>query len=470
MNPTDLTQMNWIAANADWFYLVGAVLFILTLRGLSSPKTAIRGNRFGMAAMAIAVITTFFLAEGPVLWLIIGAMILGALVGMWKAKTVAMTEMPETVALMHSFVGLSAVAIAIATVLNTTHEHSTIARVELFIGCFIGAITFSASVFAFGKLGAKKWAKTVGGAWVKPVQLILFVAMLAFGGIYFVTESMPAFYAMTALAVVFGWMWIAPIGGGDMPVVVSLLNSFSGWAAAGIGFTLGNSMLIIAGSLVGSSGAILSYIMCKAMNRSLLNVLFGGMGTAAAATGGDDGAPKTYKSGSAEDAGFLMSNASDVIIVPGYGMAQGRAQNAVKELYELLKEEGVNVRFAIHPVAGRMPGHMNVLLAEADVPYDDILEMDEINSDFPSTDVVLVIGANDVVNPSAKDDPSSPIFGMPILEASKAQTVMVIKRSMSTGYAGLDNPLFYLDKTMMIFGDAKKMVEEMVRTINGGGH
>lgn len=470
MNPTDLTQMNWIAANADWFYLVGAVLFILTLRGLSSPKTAIRGNRFGMAAMAIAVITTFFLAEGPVLWLIIGAMILGALVGMWKAKTVAMTEMPETVALMHSFVGLSAVAIAIATVLNTTHEHSTIARVELFIGCFIGAITFSASVFAFGKLGSKKWAKTVGGAWVKPVQLILFVAMLAFGGIYFVTESMPAFYAMTALAIVFGWMWIAPIGGGDMPVVVSLLNSFSGWAAAGIGFTLGNSMLIIAGSLVGSSGAILSYIMCKAMNRSLLNVLFGGMGTAAAATGGDDGAPKTYKSGSAEDAGFLMSNASDVIIVPGYGMAQGRAQNAVKELYELLKEEGVNVRFAIHPVAGRMPGHMNVLLAEADVPYDDILEMDEINSDFPSTDVVLVIGANDVVNPSAKDDPSSPIFGMPILEASKAQTVMVIKRSMSTGYAGLDNPLFYLDKTMMIFGDAKKMVEEMVRTINGGGH
>ena len=470
MNPTDLTQMNWIAANADWFYLVGAVLFILTLRGLSSPKTAIRGNRFGMAAMAIAVITTFFLAEGPVLWLIIGAMILGALVGMWKAKTVAMTEMPETVALMHSFVGLSAVAIAIATVLNTTHEHSTIARVELFIGCFIGAITFSASVFAFGKLGAKKWAKTVGGAWVKPVQLILFVAMLAFGGIYFVTESMPAFYAMTALAIVFGWMWIAPIGGGDMPVVVSLLNSFSGWAAAGIGFTLGNSMLIIAGSLVGSSGAILSYIMCKAMNRSLLNVLFGGMGTAAAATGADDGAPKNYKAGSAEDAGFLMSNASSVVIVPGYGMAQGRAQNAVKELYELLKEEGVNVRFAIHPVAGRMPGHMNVLLAEADVPYDDILEMDEINSDFASTDVVLVIGANDVVNPSAKDDPSSPIFGMPILEVSKAQTVMVIKRSMSTGYAGLDNSLFYMDKTMMIFGDAKKMVEEMVRSINGGGH
>ncbi|MGO1475271.1 MAG: NAD(P)(+) transhydrogenase (Re/Si-specific) subunit beta, partial [Psychrobacter sp.] len=371
------------------------------------------------------------------------------------------------VALMHSFVGLAAVAIALATVLHTEQQHGTVARVELFIGCFIGAITFSASVFAFGKLAAKSWAKTLVGGWVKPVQAILFIAMIGFGGVYFVTDSLPAFYAMAVIAVIFGWMWIAPIGGGDMPVVVSLLNSFSGWAAAGIGFTLGNSMLIIAGSLVGSSGAILSYIMCKAMNRSLLNVLFGGMGTSAVAAGADDGAPKNYKAGSAEDAGFLMSNASNVVIVPGYGMAQGRAQNAVKELYELLKEEGVNVRFAIHPVAGRMPGHMNVLLAEADVPYDDILEMDEINSDFASTDVVLVIGANDVVNPSAKDDPSSPIFGMPILEASKAQTVMVIKRSMNTGYAGLDNSLFYMDKTMMIFGDAKKMVEEMVRSING---
>jgi NAD(P) transhydrogenase subunit beta len=423
-----------------------------------------------MVAMAIAVITTFFLAEGPIMWMIIGAMVLGAAVGIWKSKTVAMTQMPETVALMHSLVGLAAVAIALATVLHSDQEYNTVTRLELFIGCFIGAITFSASVFAFGKLAAKSWAKTVNGGWVKPVQALLFIAMLGFGAVYFITDSLTAFYVMTVLAIAFGWMWIAPIGGGDMPVVVSLLNSFSGWAAAGIGFTLGNSMLIIAGSLVGSSGAILSYIMCKAMNRSLINVLFGGMGSAAVAGGADDGAPKNYKSGSAEDAGFLMSNASDVIIVPGYGMAQGRAQNAVKELYELLKEEGVNVRFAIHPVAGRMPGHMNVLLAEADVPYDDILEMDEINSDFPSTDVVLVIGANDVVNPSAKDDPTSPIFGMPILEVTKAQTVMVIKRSMSTGYAGLDNSLFYMDKTMMIFGDAKKMVEEMVRSINGGGH
>ena len=463
-------NMNWVAAHADWFYLVGAVLFILTLRGLSSPKTAIRGNRFGMIAMAIAIGTTFFLAPSPVFVLIIGAMILGAIVGTWKARTVAMTQMPETVALMHSLVGLSAVAIALASVLHTGVQHDTVGRFELFVGCFIGAITFSASMFAFGKLAAKPWAKTLKGGWVKPVQAILFIAMLVCGVLYFTTESMTAFYAMTALAVVFGWMWIAPIGGGDMPVVVSLLNSFSGWAAAGIGFTLGNSMLIIAGSLVGSSGAILSYIMCKAMNRSLLNVLFGGITSATSAASEDDNTPKTYRTGSPEDAAFMMENSSSVVIVPGYGMAQGRAQNAVKELYEMLKEEGVNVRFAIHPVAGRMPGHMNVLLAEADVPYEDILEMDEINSDFAGTDVVLVIGANDVVNPAAKDDPNSPIFGMPILEAAKAQTVMVIKRSMSTGYAGLDNSLFYLDKTMMIFGDAKKVVEDMIRHLNGTGH
>lgn len=462
-------NLNWVAQHADWFYLIGTVLFILTLRGLSSPKTAIRGNRFGMIAMAIAIITTFFLAPSPVLPLIIGAMILGAVVGTWKARTVAMTQMPETVALMHSLVGLSAVAIALASVLHTAVEHDTVGRFELFVGCFIGAITFSASMFAFGKLAAKKWAKTLKGGWVKPVQALLFIAMIACSVMYFTTQSMVAFYAMTALAIVFGWMWIAPIGGGDMPVVVSLLNSFSGWAAAGIGFTLGNSMLIIAGSLVGSSGAILSYIMCKAMNRSLLNVLFGGITTTSGAAA-EDNSNKTYKTGSPEDAAFMMEHASSVVIVPGYGMAQGRAQNAVKELYAMLKEEGVNVRFAIHPVAGRMPGHMNVLLAEADVPYEDILEMDEINSDFAGTDVVLIIGANDVVNPAAKDDPNSPIFGMPILEVAKAQSVMVIKRSMSSGYAGLDNSLFYMDKTMMIFGDAKKVVEDMIRHLNGTGH
>ena len=455
---------------ANILYLVAGVLFILSLRGLSHPTTSQQGNRFGMIAMAIAIITTFFLAPSPVLPLIIGAMVLGAVVGTFKARTVAMTQMPETVALMHSLVGLSAVAIALASVLHTGVEHDTVGRFELFVGCFIGAITFSASMFAFGKLGAKKWAKTLKGGWVKPVQALLFLAMIACGVLYFTTQSITAFYAMIVLAIIFGWMWIAPIGGGDMPVVVSLLNSFSGWAAAGIGFTLGNIMLIIAGSLVGSSGAILSYIMCKAMNRSIINVLFGGITTSNGSATEEDTTAKTYRTGSPEDAAFMMENSSSVVIVPGYGMAQGRAQNAVKELYAMLKDAGVNVRFAIHPVAGRMPGHMNVLLAEADVPYDDILEMDEINSDFAGTDVVLIIGANDVVNPAAKDDPNSPIFGMPILEASRAQSIMVIKRSMSAGYAGLDNSLFYMDKTMMIFGDAKKVVEDMIRHLNGSGH
>ncbi len=463
--------MQGFAQYADWFYLVGAILFILTLRGLSGPKTAIMGNRYGMMGMALAVLTTFFVAPSPVLGLIIGAMVAGAAIGIYRARTVPMTQMPETVAMMHSLVGLAAVAIAIAAVLHTGVKHDGIHRFELFVGCFVGAITFTASVFAYGKLAAKKWAKTVKGSWVKPTQAALFIAMLGFGTNYFVSEDLTAFYLMTAFALAFGYIWIAPIGGGDMPVVVSLLNSFSGWAAAGIGFTLNNSMLIIAGSLVGSSGAILSYVMCKAMNRSLMNVLFGGFGaTATDAADSGEVKQKNYKSGSPEDAGFLMSNASSVIIVPGYGMAQGRAQNAVKELYNTLKAEGVNIRFAIHPVAGRMPGHMNVLLAEADVPYEDILEMDEINSDFAGTDVVLIIGANDVVNPAAKDDKSSPIYGMPILEAYKAQTVMVIKRSMSTGYAGLDNDLFYMDKTMMVFGDAKKVVEDMTKAINGTGH
>ena len=480
--------MEFIRDNADWFYLIGAVLFIMTLRGLSGPKTAIAGNRYGMIAMAIAVLTTFFVAENPVIWMIVGAMAAGAVVGIARAKTVPMTQMPETVALMHSLVGLAAVLIAIAAILHNNklleigaealtannisfHAMSKVHLFELFVGCFVGAITFTASVFAYGKLAAKKWAKTISGGWVKPVQALIFIAMLATGAHFFLTGNMTSFWAMTGLALVFGWVWIAPVGGGDMPVVVSLLNSFSGWAAAGIGFTLENNMLIVAGSLVGSSGAILSYIMCKAMNRSIINVLFGGtMGAAVAPVTGGAQVQRNHRSGSADDAGFLMSNADSVVIVPGYGMAQGRAQNAVKELANTLKEQGVTVRFAIHPVAGRMPGHMNVLLAEADVPYEDILEMDEINSDFPATDVVLVIGANDVVNPAAKDDPTSPIYGMPILEAHKARTIMVIKRSMATGYAGLDNDLFYNDKTMMIFGDAKKVVEDMSKAINGSGH
>lgn len=462
--------MQSFAQYADWAYLIGAVLFILTLRGLSGPKTAIMGNRYGMTGMALAVLTTFFVAPNPVLGLIIGAMVAGGAIGIYRARTVPMTQMPETVAMMHSAVGLSAVCIAVAAVLHTGVHHDGIHRFELFIGCFVGAITFTASVFAYGKLAAKKWAKTIKGTWVKPVQAGLFLGMLFFGVGYFTTESLFDFYAMTAFALAFGYIWIAPIGGGDMPVVVSLLNSFSGWAAAGIGFTLNNPMLIIAGSLVGSSGAILSYVMCKAMNRSLLNVLFGGFGATAAVEEEGDKKEKNYRSGSAEDAAFLMSNADSVVIVPGYGLAQARAQNAVKELATVLKEKGVTVRYAIHPVAGRMPGHMNVLLAEADVPYDDVKEMDEINSDFPSTDVVLVIGANDVVNPAAKDNAASPIYGMPIIEAHRARTVMVIKRSMATGYAGLDNDLFYLDKTMMIFGDAKKVLEEMVKGVTGAGH
>ncbi len=462
--------MNNLAQYADWAYLIGAILFILTLRGLSSPATAIMGNRYGMMGMALAVVATFFVAPNPNVAMIIAAMIGGAAIGIYRARTVPMTQMPETVAMMHSLVGLAAVLIAIAAVLHAGQHHDAVHRFELFVGCFIGAITFSASVFAFGKLAAKSWAKTIGGSWVKVVQAALALLMIAAGVHYFMTENMTSFWVMTGTAVVLGYFWIAPIGGGDMPVVVSLLNSFSGWAAAGIGFTLNNSMLIIAGSLVGSSGAILSYVMCKAMNRSLFNVLFGGFGAAAAGAAAGDGKEKTHRSGSPDDAAFLMGNADSVVIVPGYGLAQARAQNAVKELANALKEKGVKVRYAIHPVAGRMPGHMNVLLAEADVPYEDVCEMDEINSDFPATDVVLVIGANDVVNPAAKTDPSSPIFGMPILEANKARTVMVIKRSMAVGYAGLDNDLFYLDKTMMIFGDAKKVCEDMVKSLTGGGH
>lgn len=463
--------MDNFADYADWIYLLGAVLFVLTLRGLSSPKTAVAGNRYGMFGMALAVIATFFVAPSPALALIFAAMVIGAGFGIYRARTVPMTQMPETVAMMHSLVGMAAVLIAVAAVLNPNQNFTAVFRFELFIGCFVGAITFTASVIAWGKLSAKLAAKPLKGAWVKPTQAILFLAMLGFGADYFITDSLQSFLIMTAIALIFGYFWIAPIGGGDMPVVVSLLNSLSGWAAAGIGFTLSNSMLIIAGALVGSSGAILSYIMCKAMNRSLLNVLFGGFGSSSdTGSNSDEHIEKNYRSGSAEDAAFMMSNASSVVIVPGYGLAQARAQNAVKELTTALKAQGVSVRYAIHPVAGRMPGHMNVLLAEADVPYDDVCEMDEINSDFAATDVVLVIGANDVVNPAAKDDPSSPIYGMPILEANRARTIMVIKRSMSPGYAGLDNSLFYMDKTMMIFGDAKKVLEDMLKAVSGSGH
>lgn len=446
-------------------YLVSAVLFILSLKGLSSPASSRKGNTYGMIGMLIAVATTFMVMEKPVLLLIVGAIAAGAAIGAFKAKTVEMTSMPELVAAMHSLVGLSAVLIAVAAIFHSGMEHTGVQKIELFIGAFIGAITFTASVIAYGKLSGKFGAKAVNFNGQHLLNLVMALAMVGFGGVYFFTDSHAAFLIMVAIALVLGVTLIIPIGGADMPVVVSMLNSYSGWAAAGIGFTLNNPVLIIAGACVGSSGAILSYIMCKAMNRSILSVLLGGFGAEVAAGGGGDSGPKNYKSGSAEDAAFLMANADSVVIVPGYGLAVSRAQHALQEFAELLHEKGVNVRYAIHPVAGRMPGHMNVLLAEAEVPYDQVLEMEEINSDFSNTDVVLVIGANDVVNPAALKDKSSPIYGMPILEAHKARTIIVVKRSMSVGYAGLDNELFYMDKTMMVFGDAKKVVEDLVKGV-----
>ncbi|EEG06756.1 NAD(P)(+) transhydrogenase (Re/Si-specific) subunit beta [Pseudogulbenkiania ferrooxidans] len=446
-------------------YLIAAVLFILALKGLSSPVSALRGNLYGMVGMLIAVVTTFLIMDKPVLALIGAAIAGGAVIGAWRAKTVEMTGMPELVAAMHSLVGLSAVLIAVAAIFHSGVEHTPVQKVELFIGAFIGAITFTASVVAFGKLSGKFGSKAVSFSGQHLLNLILAIAMVGFGIVYFVSDSHAAFLAMVAVALVLGVTLIIPIGGADMPVVVSMLNSYSGWAAAGIGFTLNNPVLIIAGACVGSSGAILSYIMCRAMNRSIVSVLLGGFGAEPAAAAAGASGPKNYKSGSAEDAGFLMSNADSVIIVPGYGLAVSRAQHALQEFAELLHEAGVKVRYAIHPVAGRMPGHMNVLLAEAEVPYEQVQEMEEINSDFANTDVVLVIGANDVVNPAAQKDKASPIYGMPILEAHKARTVVVVKRSMNAGYAGLDNELFYMDKTMMVFGDAKKVVEDLVKSV-----
>ena len=449
-------------------YLAAAVLFIFALKGLSSPVSARRGNMFGMVGMTIAVLTTLTVTHN---WLyIVLAIAAGGAVGAVVARRIQMTAMPELVAAMHSLVGLAAVLIAMAAFNNplaygigaTLHASN---RIELFIGTFVGAITFTGSIIAFGKLSGKLGSKPLRFAGQHWLNLLLGVLMIGFGIAFFFTQSWPPFLIMTAIAMLIGVLLIMPIGGADMPVVISMLNSYSGWAAAGIGFTLNNNMLIIAGSLVGSSGAILSYIMCKAMNRSFFNVILGGFGGEAAAADQGDGEQKTYRSGSADDAAFLMGNADSVIIVPGYGLAVARAQHAINEMSKLLTEKGVKVRYAIHPVAGRMPGHMNVLLAEAEVPYEQVVEMDEINNEFGDTDVVLVIGANDVVNPAAKNDKSSPIYGMPILEAYKARTVLVVKRSMATGYAGLDNDLFYLDKTMMVFGDAKKVVEDIIKAL-----
>ncbi|MBG7190262.1 NAD(P)(+) transhydrogenase (Re/Si-specific) subunit beta [Pseudomonas aeruginosa] len=468
-------------------YLIASVCFIQALKGLSHPTTSRRGNLFGMVGMAIAVATTVGLvfklgaeiATTGVGYIVVGLLV-GGTAGSIMAKRVEMTKMPELVAFMHSMIGLAAVFIAIAAVVEpqslgiVAHLGDTIPtgnRLELFLGAAIGAITFSGSVIAFGKLSGKYTFRLFQGT---PVQfsgqhllnLVLGLATLGLGLVFMFTGNLTAFAVMLALAFVLGVLIIIPIGGADMPVVVSMLNSYSGWAAAGIGFSLNNSMLIIAGSLVGSSGAILSYIMCKAMNRSFFNVILGGFGADADA-GGPAGSKeqRPVKSGSADDASFLLTNADSVIIVPGYGLAVARAQHALMELAEKLTHRWVTVKFAIHPVAGRMPGHMNVLLAEAEVPYEQVFEMEDINSEFGQTDVVLVLGANDVVNPAAKNDPKSPIAGMPILEAYKAKTVIVNKRSMASGYAGLDNELFYLDKTMMVFGDAKKVIEDMVKAV-----
>ncbi len=469
-------------------YLVASVCFIQALKGLSHPTTSRRGNLFGMIGMGLAVLTTVGLifklgselATAGIGYVIVGLLI-GGSVGTIMAKRVEMTKMPELVAFMHSMIGLAAVFIAIAAVVEPQSlgivEQIGYAipvgnRLELFLGAAIGAITFSGSVIAFGKLSGKYKFRLFQGAPVvfkgqHMVNLAVGLAIIGLGLVYTFTGNLTAFAILVALAFVIGVLIIIPIGGADMPVVVSMLNSYSGWAAAGIGFSLNNSMLIIAGSLVGSSGAILSYIMCKAMNRSFFNVILGGFGADADA-GGPAGAQleRNVKSGSADDAAFLLTNADTVIIVPGYGLAVARAQHALMELAEKLMHMGVTVKYAIHPVAGRMPGHMNVLLAEAEVPYEQVFEMEDINSEFGQADVVLVLGANDVVNPAAKTDPKSPIAGMPILEAYKAKTVIVNKRSMASGYAGLDNELFYMDKTMMVFGDAKKVVEDMVKAVD----
>jgi len=456
-------------------YLLAAVLIIFALKGLASPETARRGNAFGMLGLGIAALVTLQMdAVQNYAW-IVAAIAVGGLFGGVVARKVPMTHMPQTVAFMHSLVGLAAVMIAVSAFLdpvaygiaNAEGGLYMASRVELFLGTFIGAITFTASLIAFGKLHGLLSGKPLTFAGQHLLNLLLGLAMLAAGIMFCVTGEALPFMMMLVIAMVLGVTLIVPIGGADMPVIVSMLNSYSGWAAAGIGFTLGNNMLIIAGALVGSSGAILSYIMCKAMNRSLFNVLLGGFGgdTATVSAAGTVG-QRPVHSGAAEDAAFLIKNARSVVIVPGYGLAVARAQHVLKELVEALLAMDVQVKFAIHPVAGRMPGHMNVLLAEADVPYDVVFEMDEINPEFSDTDVVLVIGANDVTNPASKTDPSSPIYGMPILDVSKAEHVVVIKRSLAAGYAGLDNDLFYMDKTMMLFDDAKKACESMLQALD----
>ncbi len=451
-------------------YLVAGSLFIMALRGLSSPASSRKGNLYGMVGMAFAILTTLAVAmpNSPLAWvLIIGGIAIGGGIGAYLARTIAMTAMPQLVAAFHSLVGLAAVCVAAAAFyapdafgIATHGLILTESRIEMSLGAAIGALTFTGSIIAFLKLDGRMSGAPIMLPTRHLINIALALAMLACIVLFYMSPAAIWFWLIILIAFALGLLLIIPIGGADMPVVVSMLNSYSGWAAAGIGFTLANTALIITGALVGSSGAILSYIMCKGMNRSFISVILGGFGGENAGPSAK-GETKPVKQGSAEDAAFMMKNAASVIIVPGYGMAVAQAQHALREMADHLKASGVSVKYAIHPVAGRMPGHMNVLLAEANVPYDEVFELEDINSEFAQTDIAFVIGANDVTNPSAKDDKTSPIYGMPVLEVWKAKTVMFIKRGMASGYAGVDNPLFWRDNTLMLFGDAKKMTEEI---------
>ena len=464
-----------MSSTALILYLVASVLFILALRGLSSPESARRGNMYGMIGMAIAVITTLgHPAIDSYGWIFI-AIAMGGVIGTYIAKNIKMTQMPQLVAAFHSLVGLAAVFIATSALLSPENygiltAAGSIGAASLFemsLGSAIGAITFSGSIIAFAKLHGVMSGAPIRVPKQHTVNAAIAILIILLIIIFISTGSITAFVMLTLLAFAIGFLLIIPIGGADMPVVVSMLNSYSGWAAAGIGFTLGNLALIITGAIVGASGAILSYIMCKAMNRSIINVIFGGFGSEAESAGGEAGEvdDRPVKAGSAEDAAYLMKNATSVLIVPGYGMAVAQAQHTLREMGSLLEEQGVKVQYAIHPVAGRMPGHMNVLLAEANVPYDAVHELDDINNEFAKTDVAFVIGANDVTNPAAKTDPQSPIYGMPILDVEAAGTVLFLKRGMAAGYAGVQNELFFRDNTMMLFGDARDMTENIVKSL-----
>ncbi len=454
-------------------YLISGICFIMALRGLSSPDSARSGNVYAMVGMGLAIITTLFSPLVQDYAYIIIALVIGAVIGTLIALKIVMTALPQLIAAFHSLVGMAAVLVAFGAFfspesygIGSVGAIKMASLIEMSLGVAIGAITFSGSVIAFAKLQGIMKSRPITFKGQHLLNALLAIALVVLIVMFSMNQSPELFYAIAVLAFVFGFLLIIPVGGADMPVIVSMLNSYSGWAAAGIGFTLSNSLLIITGALVGASGAILSYIMCKAMNRSIFNVVLGGLGgESSAGAGAVDGEGKTVKAGSPDDAGFIMKNSSKVIIVPGYGMAVAGAQHSLKEMGDMLKKEGVDVKYAIHPVAGRMPGHMNVLLAEANVPYEEVFELEDINNEFASTDVVYVIGANDVTNPLAKTDPTSPIYGMPILDVEKAKTVFFVKRSMASGYAGVDNPLFFAPNTMMLFGDAKKVTEEIIKAL-----